>query len=107
MHDTYDSAEDARLDRAQQRQLVRALCVSDLSLRRDECGAWRINGGRGHIYTWGDGETWCIYFGGSSGQAWSAAKKRPRTALQRLPSGTENAHDSTASRLRRRAPGRG
>jgi hypothetical protein len=31
-------------------KLAQAIGCRDNALRRDECGDWRINGGRGHIY---------------------------------------------------------
>jgi hypothetical protein len=48
----------------------------DRALRRDECGAWRINGTRGSIHTWGDGKSWVLYVACDSGQGWTWAKKR-------------------------------
>jgi hypothetical protein len=44
MGDTYDSAAEAEADRAQQLALLAALNATERALRRDECGAWRING---------------------------------------------------------------
>jgi hypothetical protein len=73
MTDTYDDKEDERKDRQQQLALLSALGTWDRALRRDECGAWRINGEHGHIYTWGDGQTWVMWIGGS--HRWSVAKK--------------------------------
>jgi hypothetical protein len=58
MLDTYDSAADAEADRKQQKALLSALGASDLALRRDECGAWRINGKHGSVHTHGDGTSW-------------------------------------------------
>jgi hypothetical protein len=47
MGDTYNSAAEAEADRAQQQTLLEALGAWDRALRRDECGAWRIDGTRG------------------------------------------------------------
>jgi hypothetical protein len=61
MGDTYDSAADAEADRNQQKALLTALGAWGRALRRDECGAWRINGKHGSIHTWGDGQSWVLY----------------------------------------------
>jgi hypothetical protein len=63
MGDSYDSASDAEADHDQQKALLAALGASDRALRRDECGAWRIKGSHGQIYTWGDGKSWVLYVG--------------------------------------------
>ena len=57
MADTYQTAPDAEADRAQQKALLAALGVWDRALRRDECGAWRIDGKHGSVHTWGDGKS--------------------------------------------------
>jgi hypothetical protein len=74
--DTYKSGAEALADKQAQGALVAALSASSLSLRRDECGAWRINGSRGHIYTWGDNETWVLYIGSGTARGWKSHKKR-------------------------------
>lgn len=63
MNDTYETAAEAEVDRAQQRDLIRALNAWCRALRRDECGAWCISGKHGSVHTWGDGRTWVIYVG--------------------------------------------
>jgi hypothetical protein len=64
-------------DRGLQLSLLEALGASPLSLRRDACGDWRINGSRGHVYTWGDGRTWWVFVSERrSGQHWTWTKKR-------------------------------
>jgi len=73
---TYDDAADAEADKAQQRNLLEALGAWDRALRRDECGAWRINGKHGTIHTWGDGRTWVLFVGCRSGQHWTFTKRR-------------------------------
>ena len=45
-------------------------------MRRDECGAWRIDGKYGSIHTWGDGKTWVLYVGCRSKLHWTATKQR-------------------------------
>jgi len=47
MGDTYNSAVEAEADRTQQQALLEGLGTRDRALRRDECGAWRIDGTRG------------------------------------------------------------
>jgi hypothetical protein len=74
--DTYKSGAEAVADKQAQVVLVAALSASSLSLRRDECGAWRINGRRGHIYTWGDNETWVLYVRSGTARGWMSHKKR-------------------------------
>jgi len=73
MGDTYNSAAEAEADRAQQQMLLKAW---DRALRRDECGAWRIDGSRGSIHTWGDGQTWALYVACRSARHWMATKAR-------------------------------
>jgi hypothetical protein len=72
---TYDSAADAEADRDQQKSLLAALGAWDRALRRDECGAWRINGEHGYIYTWGDGKSWYVGVGCRSERHWKATKR--------------------------------
>ena len=72
---TYDDAADAAADKAQQLSLLTALNGWDRALRRDECGAWRINGSRGTIYTWGEGSTWVLFVACRSVRHWTATKK--------------------------------
>jgi hypothetical protein len=76
MGDTYDSAAEAEVDRAQQKALIAALNASDRALRRDECGAWCVSGDRGSIHTWGDGKTWAVYVACRSARHWTATKAR-------------------------------
>jgi len=54
---TCDSAVKADEHRAQQKSLLAVLGAWDRPLRRDECGAWWINGNNGSIHTWGEGKT--------------------------------------------------
>jgi hypothetical protein len=54
--------------------LREALNAAHNSLRRDECGTWRLNGSRGHVY--GDGDGWLLYVRCRSGQHWIWTKKR-------------------------------
>jgi hypothetical protein len=61
-------------DRAQQQHLLAALNAWSRALRRDECGAWRINGTSGHVYAAGNG--WLFYVATGSPRAWTAAKER-------------------------------
>ena len=75
MSDTYETVVEAEADREQQKTLLAALGASDRALRRDECGAWRINGARGSIHSWGDGSTWVLYAACRSARHWSATKK--------------------------------
>ena len=76
MLDSYKLSTEAVTDREVQLTLVDALSASSLSLRRDECGAWRITGSKGHIYTWGDGNTWVMYVASGSARKWSADKRK-------------------------------
>jgi hypothetical protein len=76
MHDTYDSADEADADRAQQRSLLAALNGWDRALRRDGCAAWRISGSRGSVHSWGDGKAWVLYARSRSTRHWSATKAR-------------------------------
>jgi hypothetical protein len=73
---SYKSRTEADADRATQTALLRALNAWERALRRDECGAWRVNGQRGHIYTWGDGKSWLLYIQADSPRHWSSIKKQ-------------------------------
>jgi hypothetical protein len=72
---SYGAAKQAKADRDMQRSLLVALEASQRSLRRDECGAWRIRGRQGHIYTWGPSGGWLIYVGLHSSRKWTAIKQ--------------------------------
>ena len=74
--DTYRTAREAELDHLQQFELLTALGCWTRALRRDECGAWTIQGENGCIWTWGDGKSWVLYVGCTSPMAWTHAKKR-------------------------------
>lgn len=73
---TYHSKTEALVDRDTQRRLMRALEAAHTALRRDECGAWRINGTHGHVYTWGDDRSWLLYVASGSPRKWTEDKKR-------------------------------
>jgi hypothetical protein len=73
---SYATAEEAATDRDMQRSLLAALDASQRSLRRDECGAWRIKGRHGHIYTWGPSGDWLIHCAPGSPRKWTNVKKR-------------------------------
>src|SRR5687767_12878433 len=74
--DTYKSGAEALADKRAQVALVAALSSSSTSLRRDECGAWRINGRRGHSYAWGDNQTAVMYVDSGSARSWTSHKRR-------------------------------
>jgi hypothetical protein len=76
MRDTYDSGAEAEADRAQQRALLTTLNGWDRALRRDECGAWRINGKHGSICSWGDSKSWVLFVAAYSRRHWTAIKER-------------------------------
>ena len=76
MANTYNDPEEAAADKAQQQALVVALGAWDRALRRDQCGAWRIDGARGSIHTWGDGKTWVLYVTCRSALHWTYTKRR-------------------------------
>jgi hypothetical protein len=56
--------------------LLLALEVSKRTLRRDECGAWRILGRKGHAYTWGPSGGWLLFCDAGTSRKWSAIKRR-------------------------------
>jgi hypothetical protein len=78
MTDTYRTLTEKNADGERQRELLKALDASSRALRLDECGAWRISGKRGGIYTWADrpGAGWVILCGCRSPRAWAHTKKR-------------------------------
>lgn len=73
---TYRSKAEAIADRDIQRRLMQALHATYTALRRDECGGWRINGTRGHVYTWGGDGGWLLFVASGSARRWTADKKR-------------------------------
>jgi hypothetical protein len=73
----YETSAEAQADRQHQREQLEALNAWDRALRRDECGAWRINGARGSIHTWGDGQTWVLW-------AWERRVRPKRAANSAL-----------------------
>jgi hypothetical protein len=73
---SYKSRAEADADRAAQTALLYALRASENGLRRDDCGAWRINGKRGHVFIWGDGQSWVLYVQAGSPRRWCNIKKQ-------------------------------
>jgi hypothetical protein len=73
---SYASLEEAEADREMQRSLLVALDASKPSLRRDECGAWRITGSKGHVYSWGPSGGWLLFCDAGTPRKWSATKRR-------------------------------
>lgn len=73
---TYKSNLDAKADRARLVRLQDALNAAKNSLRRDECGAWCIEGRCGRVYTWGDGSSYCVQVRSRSKRHWTATKNR-------------------------------
>jgi hypothetical protein len=55
--------------------LRKTLAASSLSLQEDECGDWRINGSRGHIYAEGGIFTLCVRTS-ESRNLWTRIKRR-------------------------------
>jgi hypothetical protein len=74
--DTYKSGAEALADKQAQQALLTAMAAAQRSLRKDECGAWRITGNSGHIYAWGDGESFALYIASGSAIKWTYDKKR-------------------------------
>jgi hypothetical protein len=64
-------------------KLVKALTSRDSSLRRDECGGWRITGSHGHVYAvarrsavpGGARPSFMLYVMTESAGAWTFAKR--------------------------------
>jgi hypothetical protein len=56
-------------------EMVLALDASQLSLRRDNCGDYRINGKHGHVYADGAGFLLCVS-GGGAARWWTNVKRR-------------------------------
>src|SRR5262245_3014983 len=73
---TYETSREANADRAVMKELLRALDGQSRTLRRDECGAWRITGKRGHVYSWGSSGGWLIYCAPSTARKWNNLKSR-------------------------------
>jgi hypothetical protein len=73
---THETVQGPNADRATQRALLVALGASRRTLRRDECGVWRIGGCRGHIYTWGPSGGWLLFCNAGTARKWSAIKRQ-------------------------------
>ena len=57
-------------------KLVSALGCREATLRRDECGDWRIEGSNGHVYAVpGPGSRFMLYVMTGSPKAWTFAKR--------------------------------
>jgi hypothetical protein len=61
-------------------KLVSALGCREAALRRDECGDWRINGARGHIYAVASslthpGAGFVVYVMAETARAWTYAQR--------------------------------
>lgn len=56
-------------------KFAESLCSDPRSLRRDECGDWRINGATGHLYAYAEGRYQFFVFT-ESVRAWNSAKKK-------------------------------
>lgn len=66
---------EGREDRATLLALLHTLNASPLAVR-DECGAWRIQGRRGHIYAYPKGGSYTLYLDSGSKRKVSEDKKR-------------------------------
>ncbi len=73
---SYRTQREKDADRDRLRELLQALSASELALRLDECDAWRINGKRGHLYTWNRSGGWLLFIACSSTWGWTSAKRR-------------------------------
>jgi hypothetical protein len=73
---TYRDQREKDEDKAQLLRLLDALGAPERALRLDDCEAWRIQGSRGHIYGWGDGQAWVMYCCCRSSRSWTSTKKR-------------------------------
>lgn len=76
---TYKSFSEERADKNILETLQEALDAAKNSLKRDECGAWRLTGTKGHIYSWGPAGEWLIYVACPSPWKWRNTKKRFKT----------------------------
>lgn len=72
----YANSKEAKADCDVLRGLLLALEGSKRTLRRDECGAWRILGRKGHDYTWGPSGGWLLFCDAGTCRKWSAIKRR-------------------------------
>ena len=80
LRNTYRTADEANLDKAQLAELREALNAWPSALRRDESGIWILRGRPGcYVATWGDGKSWHIVVAPEeviSVRQWTAHKKR-------------------------------
>jgi hypothetical protein len=78
---SYASQGEKDMDKILLNRLRLALGISPSALCLDACHLWQLEGIRGRITTWGDGEGYLLnLYERRSKQAWSWAKKRLEAA---------------------------
>jgi hypothetical protein len=73
---TYGTSHEANADRLLMRELLKALDGQSRTLHRDECGAWRVTGKSGHIYSWESSDGWLISCAPGTARKWRNLKSR-------------------------------
>jgi hypothetical protein len=73
---SYKSKAAATTDRACLELMRAALNAANNAMRRDDCRLWTVQGSRGYVSTWGDGQTWMLAVGSKTPRHWTFAKQR-------------------------------
>jgi hypothetical protein len=77
-----------------------ALNAARNAVRLDECRLWTVQGSRGYVSTWGNGQTWMLAVGSKAPRHWTFAKQR-MAAFPRLAQVTQDGDDEGVLRLMR------
>jgi len=76
MTSSYKSRAEAAADRACLAIMREALNAARNAVRLDECRLWTVQGSRGYVSTWGDGQTWKLAVGSKTPRHWTFVKQR-------------------------------
>src|SRR6476646_3885953 len=73
---SYNSRAEATDDRACLGLMGEVLNAARNAVRLDECRLWTVQGSRGYVSTWGDGQTWMLAVGSKTPRHWTFTKQR-------------------------------
>ena len=76
MTSSYKSRAETTDDQACLGLMGEVLNAARNAVRLDECRLWTVQGSRGYVSTWGDGQTWMLAVGSKTPRHWTFAKQR-------------------------------
>ena len=100
MTSSHKSRAEATDDRACLGLMGEALNAARNAVRLDECRLWTVQGSRGYVSTWGDGQTWMLAVGSKTPRHWTFAKQR-LASLPGLAQVTQDGDEEGVFRLMR------